>query len=70
MGVNLCESKMADHQNSAVPPASVFSTQSRVDHPPSGKEILADLASICDSLRLSAGVIKDKESSRAGKNII
>ena len=69
--MNICESlNMADHQDSATPPAIEISTQPRVDHLLSGKDILAGLASIRDSLKHSAGFKKGRETSGAGKNNI
>ena len=62
---------MEDHRDSATPPATeIPTTQPRVNRHLDGDEILAAFASIRDSFIYSAGINKDKESSRAGKNII
>ena len=61
---------MEDHQDSATPPSSGIPTQPRVNRHLDADEILTAFASIRDSLMASAGMNKDRESSRAGKNII
>ena len=70
MVLTICESNMADQQDSATPPVIVF-------HQPSlGLDTIwmvteiSRIASIRDSFMYSAGINKDKETSRAGKNII
>ena len=69
--MNYCELNMADHQDSATPPASeIPSTQPRVNRHLDGDEILTAFASIRDSLLYSTGANKNKETSEAGKNNI
>ena len=71
MVLTICESKMEDHHDSASPPADEIPTsQPRASRHLDADEILAAFASIRDSFMYSAGMNKDKESSRAGKNII
>ena len=62
---------MEDHHDSASPPADETPTaQPRASRHLDADEILAAFADIRDSLMFSAGMNKDKDSSKAGKNII
>ena len=62
---------MADQLDSATPPQSTeISTQPRVNRHLDGDEVLSALATVCDSLRYSAGINKNRETPGTGKTII
>ena len=62
---------MADQLDSATPPQSTeISTQPRVNRHLDGDEVLSALSTVCDSLKYSAGLYKNRETSGAGKTNI
>ena len=61
---------MEDHNDSAAPPPASGTSTPRANRHLDADEILTAFASIRDSLMASASLNKDRESSRAGKNII